>query len=64
MTDTLNLAVIGGDGIGPEVVAEGLKVLDAATAPAVSSSRRPSTTSAPAAGTRPARRCPTASSRS
>ena len=25
----LNLAVIGGDGIGPEVVAEGLKVLDA-----------------------------------
>ena len=33
MTDTLNLAVIGGDGIGPEVVAEGLKVLDAATAP-------------------------------
>ena len=33
MTDTLNLAVIGGDGIGPEVVAEGLKVLDAVTAP-------------------------------
>ena len=32
MTDTLNLAVIGGDGIGPEVVAQGLKVLDAATA--------------------------------
>ena len=29
----LNLAVIGGDGIGPEVVAEGLKVLDAVTAP-------------------------------
>lgn len=26
---SLNLAVIGGDGIGPEVVAEGLKVLDA-----------------------------------
>ena len=26
---TFNLAVIGGDGIGPEVVAEGLKVLDA-----------------------------------
>ena len=25
----INLAVIGGDGIGPEVVAEGLKVLDA-----------------------------------
>ncbi len=33
MTDTLNLAVIGGDGIGPEVVAEGLKVLEAVTAP-------------------------------
>jgi 3-isopropylmalate dehydrogenase len=30
--DTVNLAVIGGDGIGPEVVAEGLKVLEAATA--------------------------------
>ncbi len=29
MTRTLRLAVIGGDGIGPEVVAEGLKVLDA-----------------------------------
>ena len=28
-----NLAVIGGDGIGPEVVAEGLKVLDAAAGP-------------------------------
>ena len=26
---TTRLAVIGGDGIGPEVVAEGLKVLDA-----------------------------------
>ncbi len=36
MTDTaaqtLDIAVIGGDGIGPEVVAEGLKVLDAVTA--------------------------------
>jgi 3-isopropylmalate dehydrogenase len=32
VTDTLNLAVIGGDGIGPEVVAEGLKSLEAATA--------------------------------
>ncbi len=29
MTDTTRLAVIGGDGIGPEVVAEGLKILDA-----------------------------------
>ncbi|MGH8870325.1 MAG: 3-isopropylmalate dehydrogenase [Actinomycetes bacterium] len=29
----IRLAVVGGDGIGPEVVAEGLKVLDAATAP-------------------------------
>jgi 3-isopropylmalate dehydrogenase len=31
-TDSLDLAVIGGDGIGPEVVAEGLKVLAAVTA--------------------------------
>ena len=29
MSKTFNLAVIGGDGIGPEVVAQGLKVLDA-----------------------------------
>ncbi|HET8601468.1 MAG TPA: hypothetical protein VFL99_14155, partial [Segeticoccus sp.] len=29
--DTIDLAVIGGDGIGPEVVAEGLKVLSAVT---------------------------------
>ncbi len=29
MSKSFNLAVIGGDGIGPEVVAEGLKVLDA-----------------------------------
>jgi 3-isopropylmalate dehydrogenase len=38
MTDrtvgTLDIAVIGGDGIGPEVVAEGLKVLEAVTASA------------------------------
>jgi len=32
---TFNLAVIGGDGIGPEVVAEGLKVLDAVAGPSV-----------------------------
>lgn len=30
--DALSIAVIGGDGIGPEVVAEGLKVLDSVTA--------------------------------
>ncbi|GAA3619560.1 3-isopropylmalate dehydrogenase [Marihabitans asiaticum] len=30
-TTSLDIAVIGGDGIGPEVVAEALKVLDAAT---------------------------------
>src|SRR6476659_9192621 len=30
--DTVNLAVIGGDGIGPEVVAEGIKVLETVTA--------------------------------
>jgi len=29
MTKNFNLAVIAGDGIGPEVVAEGIKVLDA-----------------------------------
>ena len=29
---TWNIAVLGGDGIGPEVMAEGLKVLDAVTA--------------------------------
>src|SRR5690625_5876736 len=33
MTRTIDLAVIAGDGIGPEVVAEGLKVLQAALAP-------------------------------
>ena len=27
MSSTLNLAVISGDGIGPEVIAEALKVL-------------------------------------
>ena len=32
-SETKNLAVIGGDGIGPEVVAEGLKVLTAVTSP-------------------------------
>jgi len=31
---TVQLAVVAGDGIGPEVVAEGLRVLEAATAPA------------------------------
>ena len=30
-TQTLDIAVIAGDGIGPEVVAEGLKVLEAVT---------------------------------
>jgi len=34
-TRTLNLAVIGGDGIGPEVVAEGMKVLEAVAGPGV-----------------------------
>ena len=32
---TFNLAVIGGDGIGPEVVTEGLKVLNAVAGPGV-----------------------------
>ena len=30
---SFNLAVIGGDGIGPEVIAEGLKVLNAVAGP-------------------------------
>ncbi|WIB66329.1 3-isopropylmalate dehydrogenase [Curtobacterium sp. MCBD17_035] len=33
MTDTIDLAVIRGDGIGPEVVEEALKVLDAVVGP-------------------------------
>ncbi|TWP33317.1 3-isopropylmalate dehydrogenase [Leekyejoonella antrihumi] len=35
-SDSINLAVIGGDGIGPEVVAEGLKVLQAVSGAKVS----------------------------
>ncbi|WP_018156495.1 3-isopropylmalate dehydrogenase [Demetria terragena] len=34
-SERINLAVIGGDGIGPEVVAEGLKVLEAVTSATV-----------------------------
>ncbi len=33
MTSSIDLAVVAGDGIGPEVVAEGLKVLEASLAP-------------------------------
>ena len=60
----IRLAVVAGDGIGTEVVEQGLKVLDAALArqPA-SRSRPPTSTSAPGAGTRPARRSPTPTSR-
>ena len=54
------LAVIGGDGIGPEVVAEGLKVLDAVL-PGVERTDY-DLGAAPTPG--PARRCPTASWRS
>ena len=32
MSSTITLAVIGGDGIGPEVTAEAVKVLDAVAA--------------------------------
>ncbi len=35
-SDSIDLAVIAGDGIGPEVVAEGLKILDAVSAATVS----------------------------
>ena len=38
--DSLNIAVIGGDGIGPEVVAEGLKVLSAITSATPSNGRK------------------------
>ena len=56
----IRLAVIAGDGIGPEVVARGAE----GARPALHGTRSPrsrprSTTSAPAAGTRPARRCRT-----
>jgi 3-isopropylmalate dehydrogenase len=40
----LNIAVIGGDGIGPEVVAEGLKVLSAVTSVSGSSGLKVNTT--------------------
>ena len=39
MSRTVNLAVIPGDGIGPEVVAEGLKVLEAVAAATTSTLR-------------------------
>ena len=57
----MRLAVIPGDGIGPEVVAEGLKVLRRG-----GSRRRDHrrTTSAPRAGSAPASCCPTRCSRS
>lgn len=38
--ESLDIAVIGGDGIGPEVVAEGLKVLSAITSAAPSNGRK------------------------
>ena len=57
---TYKVGIIGGDGIGPEVVAEALKVVEAAGV----SMERPSTTWAPTATSAPARSCPTPSSRS
>ena len=54
------VAVIGGDGIGPEVIAEALKVVAAAA----SSSRPSTTTSVPGATSARARSCPTRSSTS
>ena len=50
------IAVVAGDGIGPEVVAQARKVLDAVLP---GRARPPSTTSAPPATTAPARCCPT-----
>ena len=61
MPQSIRLAVIAGDGIGPEVIAEALKVLGPRST-ASPPSRRPTTTWAPGAGTPPARRCPTPSS--
>ena len=58
MSRTISLAVIPGDGIGQEVVAEGLKVLGAVLPSDVKLETR-STISAPTAGTPPARRCRT-----
>ena len=51
----MRLAVIPGDGIGPEVIAEALKVLEGVV-PGVETT---DTTSAPRAGTAPASCCPT-----
>jgi len=42
--DSIDIAVIGGDGIGPEVVAEGLKVLSAVTSAAGSGGLKITTT--------------------
>ena len=57
---TINLAVIPGDGIGPEVIAEALKVLEKAAAAEGDRARsRPTTSSVPSTGWRPARPCRT-----
>ena len=56
----MKLAVIAGDGIGPEVVAEGLRVLDSVLSSRREGRARSSTTWVRRAGTAPARRCPTA----
>ena len=51
-TQTLDIAVIAGDGIGPEVVAEGLKVLEAVTG---SSGAKVATTNTPKTGPTPSK---------
>ena len=43
-SESLDLAVIGGDGIGPEVVAEGLKVLAAVCSASASNGLKVNTT--------------------
>ncbi len=59
---TYRIAVIPGDGTGPEVVAEAVKVLDAAAAQVRLQARADAaTTSAASATCAPARSCPTAS---
>ena len=56
----MNIAVMPGDGVGKEVVPEGLKVLKAAAEEVRLHLHAPPTTrSAPSTTSRPASRCPT-----
>ena len=59
MSDAIRLAVVPGDGIGPEVDRRGPEGARRGRRAPARRSRRPSTTWAPRAGTPPGRRCPT-----